>query len=84
VASHHFGDRCGVWRTAGCRPDDLGYLAEVLGAEDAWAYDSKHLRVSLVIVVEAVDDSPTDAQHISRAYVGLCSVERPAQHPPSP
>src|SRR5215208_5762597 len=33
-----------------------------------------------MVVVEAVDDSPRDAQHIARADVGLCSVERPGQH----
>src|SRR5215212_2192983 len=33
-----------------------------------------------MIVVEAVDDSPRDAQHLARAYVSLCSIERPGQH----
>src|SRR5215204_1377010 len=33
-----------------------------------------------MIVVEAVDDSPRDAQHLARADLGLFSVERPAQH----
>src|SRR5215204_4041273 len=80
VASHHFADRCGVWRAAGCCLEDLGHIAEVVGAEDAGAYDREHLRVGLMIVVEAVDHSAGDAQHIARADVDLLSVELPAQH----
>src|SRR5215208_619341 len=79
VASHHFADRCGVWRTAGCCLEDLGHIAEVPRTEDAGGDDREHLRVGLMIVVEAVDDPATDAQHLARAYLGLLSVERPAQ-----
>src|SRR5215203_695738 len=80
VASHHFADRCGVWRAAGCRLEDVGHIAEVVGAEDAGGDDREHLRVGLMIVVEAVDHPARDAQHIARADVDPLSVERPAQH----
>ena len=40
-------------------------------AEDAGAYDREHLRVDAMIVVEAVDDSARDEQHLAGAYVGL-------------
>src|SRR5215203_343796 len=80
VASHHFADRCGVWRTAGCCLEDVGHIAEVPRAEDAGGDDREHLRVGLMIVVETVDDPATDAQHLARAYVGLLAVERPAQN----
>src|SRR5215212_6553713 len=80
VASHHFGERYGVRRTASCGLDDGGHLAEVLRTEDAGADDREHLRVNAMIVVEAVDDSATDEEHLARADLGLCSVERPAQH----
>src|SRR5215217_3243593 len=80
VASHHFGDRCGVGWTACCSLEDLGHLAEVVRAEDAGGDDREHRRVDLVIVVEAVDDSPRYAQYIALAYVDLLSVKRPGQH----
>src|SRR5215204_383819 len=80
VASHHFPERCGVGRAASCGLDDSGHLAEVLRAEDAGADDREHLGVNLMIVVEAVDDSARDAQHLTRADIGLFPVERPAQH----
>jgi hypothetical protein len=35
VASHHFGERCGVGRAASCCLEDGGHLAEILRAEDA-------------------------------------------------
>src|ERR671917_523209 len=54
------------------------------GRADAGGDDREHLRFYLMIVVEAVDDSTTDAQHLARAYVGLLSVERPAQNPLEP
>jgi hypothetical protein len=81
VASHHFGERYGVRRTASCGLDDGGHLAEVLGAEDAGADDREHRRVDLmIVVVKAVDDSPRDAQHLSRADLGLFFTDRLGQH----
>src|SRR5215218_3454221 len=80
MASHHFSERCGVGRAASCGLDDGDHLAEVARAEDAGADDREHLRVDSMIVVEAVDDSPRNAQHLARADVGLSSVERPGQH----
>src|SRR5215207_11253884 len=78
VASHHFGERYGVRRAASCGLDDGGHLAEVLRAEDAGADDRKHRRVDLMIVVKAVDDSPRDTQHLSRADLGLFFTKRPS------
>src|SRR5215204_7540349 len=80
VASHHFGERYGVRRAASCGLDDGGHLAEVVRAEDAGADDREHRRVDLMIVVEAVDDSARDAQHLARTDVGLFSVDRPGQY----
>src|SRR5215216_7021807 len=80
VASHHFRERYGVRRAASCTLDDGGHLAEVLRAEDAGSDDREHRRVDLMIVVKAVDDSPRDAQHLSRADLGLFFTDRPAQH----
>jgi hypothetical protein len=79
VASHHFDERCGVGRAASSGLDHGSHLAEVVRAEDARGDDREHLRVNAMIVVEAVDDSARDAQHLARAYLGLSSVERPAQ-----
>src|SRR5215207_8291347 len=81
MASHHVSERCGVGRAASCGLDDGDHLAEVARAEDAGADDRQHLRVDAMIVVEAVDDSARDAQHLARADVGLSSsVERPGKH----
>ena len=33
-----------------------------------------------MVVVEAVYDSPRDAQHLARTDLGLFSVDRPSQH----
>src|SRR5215203_5228937 len=43
VASHHFGERCGVGRAVGRGLDDGGHLAEVVRAEDTGADDGEHL-----------------------------------------
>ena len=87
VAAHHFGKRCRVGQALSCGPDDGGHLAEVLGAEDAGAYDREHLHVDTMVVIEAVDGSARDEQHFAWAYVGPCSLEviDPAvdPHPPS-
>jgi hypothetical protein len=48
-------------------------------AEDAGAYDREHLRIDAMIVVEAVDDSARDEQHIARAYLGLRPRGAPRQ-----
>src|SRR5215218_6884007 len=80
VASHHFAERCRVGGTALRGPQHGSHITEVPWAEDAGAYDRQHLRVVLMIVVEAVDDPATDAQHLAWAYVGLLCVERPAQN----
>src|SRR5918994_2949777 len=80
MASHHFGECYGVRRAASCGLDNGGHLAEVVRAEDAGADDREHLRVDLMVVVEAVDDSARDAQHLARADVGLFSIDRPGQH----
>src|SRR5215210_7842117 len=80
MALHHFGERYGVRRAASCGLDDGGHLAEVVRAEDAGADDRKHRRVDLMVVVEAVDDSPRDTEHLARTDLGLFSVERPGQH----
>src|SRR5215217_1236410 len=77
VAPHHFDERCGVGRAASCGLDDGSHLAEVVRAEDAGGDDREHLRVDAMIVVEAVDDSARDTEHLTRANVGLSSVERP-------
>src|SRR5919112_1574791 len=80
VASHHFGERYRVRRAASCGLDDGGHLAEVLRAEDAGADDRQHLRVDLLMVVEAVHDSPRNAEHLARPDFGLFSIGRPGQH----
>src|SRR5215212_5677369 len=80
VASHHFGERYGVRRATSCGLDDGGHLAEVVRAENARADDREHRRVDLMIVVKAVDDSPRDAQHLSRADFGLFFTNRPSQY----
>src|SRR5215208_509566 len=80
VASHHFGERYRVRRAACCGLDHGGHLAEVVRAEDARADNREHLRVDVMIVVEAVDGSPRDAQHFARANLGLFSIDRPGQH----
>src|SRR5829696_2854315 len=80
VASHHFGERYGVRRAASCGLDHGGHLAEVVRAEDAGADDRKHLRVDLLMVVEAVHDSPRNAEHLARADLGLCFIDPPGQH----
>src|SRR5919107_6209379 len=80
MASHHFGERYRVRRAACCGLDDGGHLAEVLRAEDAGADDRQHLRVSLLMVVKAVHDSPRNAEHLARPDFGLFSIGRPGQH----
>src|SRR5215207_7299054 len=80
MASHHVSERCGVGRAASCGLNDGDHLAEVARAEDAGADDRQHLRVDLMIIVKAVDDSARDAQHLARADLSLSSVERPGQH----
>src|SRR5215207_6026110 len=74
----------GVGRAASCGLDDGGHLAEVVRSEDAGADDRQHRRVDAMIVVEAVDDSARDAQHLARTDLGLFSVERPGQHARKP
>ena len=80
MASHHFADRCGVGGAALRGPQHGSHITQVPRAEDAGGDDRERLRVELMIVVEAVDEPATDAQHLARADVGLLSVERPAQN----
>src|SRR5215213_1468103 len=42
---------------------------------------AEHLRIDAMIVVEAVDDSARDEQHLAWAYVGLRPLDRPAERP---
>jgi hypothetical protein len=71
----NFGERYGVRRAVCCGLNDGGHLAEVGRVKDARADDSKHLRVDLMVVVEAVYDSPRDAQHLARANLGLQALK---------
>src|SRR5215208_5741120 len=80
VASHHFGERRRVGRAVSCGLDNGSHLAEVVKAEDARSDDGEHLRVDLMVVVEAVDDSARNAQHLARTDLGLLSVDRPGQY----
>ena len=79
MAPHDLGQLRPIRRAAGCRPEHLERLAEILGSDGCGGDHAQCFRVLSTVIVEPMNRAARDTQRLSRSNVNRFPVDRPRQ-----